>query len=61
MKNPVDLYGIDISEDVRNTATKRNSRAEKNGLVDLGKEAGFEKAEVRDVVKDKSLMVIYTK
>ena len=30
MKNPVDLSGIDISEDVRNTATKRNSRAEKN-------------------------------
>ena len=138
-KNPVDLYGIDISEDMRNTATKRNSRVKKNGqlfleigdccdlpyedemfsavssintiyfwsdtvkglseiqrvlkkgksfynliytkewfgdssftekgfrkfeadeLVDLGKEAGFEKAEVRDVVKGKSLMVICTK
>ena len=34
---------------------------EADELVDLGKEAGFEKAEVRDVVKDKSLMVIYTK
>ena len=34
---------------------------EADELVDLGKEAGFEKAEVRDVVKDMSLMVIYTK
>lgn len=30
-------------------------------LIELGKEAGFEKVEVRDVVKGKSLMVIYTK
>ena len=34
---------------------------EADELVDLGKEAGFEKAEVRDVVKGKSLMVICTK
>ena len=34
-KNPVDLYGIDISEDMRNTATKRNSRAKKNGQLFL--------------------------
>lgn len=137
--NQVDLYGIDISEDMKKTASKRNKRALKNGqlflkvgdccelpyeddmfsavssintiyfwsdtvkglseirrvlkkgksfynliytkewfgkssftekgfkkfevdeLVELGKEAGFEKAEVRDVVKGKSLMVIYTK
>ena len=137
--NQVDMYGIDISEDMKKTALKRNKRALKNGqlflevgdccnlpyeddmfsavssintiyfwsdtvkglseirrvlkkgksfynliytkewfgkssftekgfkkfevdeLVELGNEAGFEKAEVRDVVKGKSLMVIYTK
>lgn len=137
--NQVDLYGIDISEDMKKTALKRNKRALKNGqlflevgdccnlpyeddmfsavssintiyfwsdtvkglseirrvlkkgksfynliytkewfgkssftekgfkkfevdeLVELGKEAGFEKTEVRDIVKGKSLMVIYTK
>ena len=138
-KNQVDMYGIDISEDMKKTALKRNNRALKSGqlfleigdccdlpykndmfsavssintiyfwsdtakglseirrvlkkgksfynliytkewfgessvtekgfkkfdadeLVELGKEAGFEKVEVRDVVKGKSLMVIYTK
>ena len=138
-KNQVDMYGIDISEDMKKTALKRNNKALKNGqlfleigdccdlpyendmfsavssintiyfwsdtakglseirrvlkkgksfynliytkewfgessvtekgckkfdadeLVELGKEAGFEKVEVRDVVKGKSLMVIYTK
>ena len=138
-KNQVDMYGIDISEDMKKTAIKRNNMALKNGqlfleigdccdlpyendmfsavssintiyfwsdtvkglseiqrvlkkgksfynliytkewfgessvtekgfkkfdadeLVELGKEAGFEKVEVRDVVKGKSLMVIYTK
>lgn len=138
-KKPVDMYGIDISEDMKKTASKRNKRALKNGqlfleigdccalpydgdmfsavlsintiyfwsdtvkglseirrvlkkgksfynliytkewlgklsytekgfkkfeadeLVELGKKAGFEKAEVRDIVKGKSLMVIYTK
>ena len=30
-------------------------------LTDFGKKAGFEKMEVRDIVKGKSLMVIYTK
>ena len=138
-KNQVDMYGIDISEDMKKTALKRNKRALKNGqlflevgdrcnlpyevdmfsavssintryfwsdtvkglseirrvlkkrksfynlvytkewfgessftekgfrkfdtdeLLELGREAGFEKAEVRDVVKGKSLMVIYTK
>lgn len=137
--NQVDMYGIDISEDMKKTASKRNKRALKNGqlflevgdccdlpyeddmfsavlsintiyfwsdtakglleirrvlkkgksfynriytkewfgessftdkgfkkfdadeLVELGKDAGFEKSEVRDVVKGKSLMVIYTK
>lgn len=138
-KNQVDMYGIDISEDMKKTATGRNKKALKNGqlfleigdccnlpyedemfsavssintiyfwsntvkglseirrvlkkgksfynliykkewlgelsytekgfkkfdaeeLIELGKEAGFEKSEVRDVVKGKSLMVIYTK
>lgn len=138
-KNQVDMYGIDISDDMKKTALKRNKRALKNGqlflevgdccnlpyeddmfsavssintiyfwsdtvkglseirrvlkkgksfynlvytkewfgessftekgfrkfdtdeLLELGREAGFEKAEVRDVVKGKSLMVIYTK
>lgn len=138
-KNQVDMYGVDISEDMKKTALKRNNRALKSGqlfleigdccdlpykndmfsavssintiyfwsdtakglseirrvlkkgksfynliytkewfgessvtekgfkkfdadeLVELGKEAGFEKVEVRDVVKGKSLMVIYTK
>lgn len=138
-KNQVDMYGIDISEDMKKTALKRNNKALKNEqlfleigdccdlpyendlfsavssintiyfwsdtakglseirrvlkkgksfynliytkewfgessvtekgfkkfdadeLVELGKEAGFEKVEVRDVVKGKSLMVIYTK
>lgn len=137
--NQVDMYGIDISEDMKKTASKRNKRALKNGqlflevgdccdlpyeddmfsavlsintiyfwsdtakglleirrvlkkgksfynliytkewfgessftdkgfkkfdadeLVELGKDASFEKSEVRDVVKGKSLMVIYTK
>lgn len=136
--NQVDMYGIDISEDMKKTASKRNKRALKNGqlflevgdccdlpyeddmfsavlsintiyfwsdtakglleirrvlkkgksfynliytkewfgessftdkgfkkfdadeLVELGKDAGFEKSEVRDVVKGKSLMVIHT-
>lgn len=134
-----DLYGIDISEDMKVQATKRNRRAAENGrlhlevgdccrlsykadyfsgissintiyfwedtvkglseirrvlkpsgsfynvvytrrwldklsytkkgfkkfdseeLVRLGKQAGFEKIEVRDIVKGKSLAVIYTK
>lgn len=138
-KNQVDMYGIDISEDMKETATKRNKKALTNGqlfleigdccnlpyedemfsavssintiyfwsdtvkglseirrvlkkgksfynliytkewfgessftekgfkkfdadeLVELGKEAGFEKVKVREVVKGKSLMVIYTK
>ena len=138
-KNQVDMYGIDISDDMKKTALKRNKRALKNGqlflevgdccnlpyeddmfsavssintiyfwsdtvkglseirrvlkkgksfynlvytkewfgessftekgfrkfdtdeLFKLGREVGFEKAEVRDVVKGKSLMVIYTK
>ena len=138
-KNQVDMYGVDISEDMKKTALKRNNRALKSGqlfleigdccdlpyendmfsavssintiyfwsdtekglseiqrvlkkgksfynliykkewfgessvtekgfkkfdadeLVELGKEAGFEKVEVRDVVKGKSLMVIYMK
>ncbi|MGN0632383.1 MAG: class I SAM-dependent methyltransferase [Oscillospiraceae bacterium] len=137
-KNKVDMYGIDISEDMRKTASKRNNRALNNGqlflsvgdccdlpyeddmfsavssintvyfwsdtvkglseirrvlkpgksfyntvytkewmdmsytekgfkkfnadeLVKLGKEAGFEKTEVRDIIKGKNFMVIYTK
>ena len=106
------MYGVDISEDMKKTALKRNNRALKSGqlfleignccdlpyendmfsavssintiyfqsntvkglseiqrvlkidvdeLIELGKEAGFEKVEVRDVVKGKSLMVICTK
>lgn len=135
----VDMYGIDISKDMKRTASKRNKQAYKNGqlfleigdccnlpyeddmfsavssintiyfwsdtvkglseirrvlkkgrsfynlvytkewfgdssftekgftkfdadeLVELGKEAGFMKAEVREIVKGKSFMVIYTK
>ena len=30
-------------------------------LIDFGKKTGFEKMDVRDIVKGKSFMVIYTK
>lgn len=138
-KNKVDLYGIDISEDMKKQAIKRNRQAMRNGqlflrvgdccnlpyddnmfsgvssintiyfwsntikglseirrvlksgksfynvvytkdwldklsytkkgfkkftpeeLIELGKKAGFERIETKDIVKGKSFVVIYTK